>query len=159
MDEKDIQVLISGTVNFFTTLVDTTAEVLAPYLVPEAGVPLLDYTGVIDISGARHGSIYFTAPSVLLRHILVKHGRTEITEKIMADVVGEVANTISGNARRAFGHEFLISVPRMIHGKEGANTLRLGERAFIVPIAWRQYQAALVVSLSEPLLDSARSAK
>jgi chemotaxis protein CheX len=148
VDEKDIQVLISGTVNFFTTLVDTSAEVLAPYLVPETGAPLMDYTGVIDISGARRGSIYFTAPSVLLRHILVKHGRTEVNDMIMADVVGEVANTISGNARRAFGHEFIISVPRVLHGKEGQNTVSLGERAFIVPIAWRQYQAALVVSLT-----------
>jgi chemotaxis protein CheX len=150
MDEKDIQVLISGTVNFFSTLVDSTADVRAPYLVPESGVPLMDYTGVIDISGVRRGSIYFTAPSVLLRHILVKHGRTEVNDAIMADVVGEVANTISGNARRAFGHEFIISVPRMLQGRSGANTLRLGERAFIIPIAWRSYQAALVVSLSEP---------
>jgi chemotaxis protein CheX len=150
VNEHDIQALIAGTVNFFTTLVDSSADVKAPYLVPESGVLLLDYTGVIDVTGVRRGSIYFTAPSVLLRHILVKHGRTEITDDIMADVVGEVANTISGNARRVFGHEFIISTPRMMQGKDGANTLKLGERAFIVPIHWRSYQAALVISLSEP---------
>ena len=32
------------------------------------------------------------------------------------DLVGEVANTISGNARKVFGREFLISVPVMIEG-------------------------------------------
>lgn len=151
MDEHDIQALIEGTVKCFSTLVDAGTEVLAPYLVPDEGVPLLDYTGVISVSGARVGSIYFTAPSALLRHILVKHGRTEINEQVMADIVGEVANTISGNARRVFGHEFEISVPRVLTGKDELKTLKLGQRAFIVPIAWRQYQAALVVSLTENL--------
>jgi chemotaxis protein CheX len=149
MDEKDIQALISGTVNFFGTLVDSSAEVLAPYLVPDEGVLLMDYTGVIDVAGVRTGSIYFTSPGALLRYILVKHGRTQIDESFMADVVGEVANTISGNARRVFGHEFEISVPRVLTGKDAHKQLKLGARAFIVPIAWRQYQAALVVSLSE----------
>ena len=110
---------------------------------------LADRRVVLTPYGDRYGSIYFTAPSVLLRHILVKHGRTEISELIMADVVGEVANTISGNARRVFGHDFIISTPRMLHGRVGAETLTLGARAFIIPIAWRAYQAALVVSLSE----------
>jgi chemotaxis protein CheX len=149
MDEQDIQALIAGTVKFFATLVDASAEVLAPYLVPDEGVLLLDYTGVINVGGARTGSIYFTAPSALLRHILVKHGRTEITPAIMADVVGEVANTISGNARRVFGHEFAISTPRVMSGRDAQSILKLAQRSFIVPIAWRQYQAALVVSLSE----------
>jgi chemotaxis protein CheX len=129
-------------------MVDSSAEVLAPYLVPDTGAPLLDYTGCIDVNGSRTGCIYFTAPSALLRHVLVKHGRTDINAEIMADVVGEVANTISGNARRTFGHDFLISVPRVFQGKHIPGGLSLGDRAFIVPIAWRQYQAALVVSLN-----------
>ncbi len=137
INEEDIKILIEGTVKFFATLVDSSAEVLAPYLVPHKGAPMMDYTGVIDINGSRTGCIYFTAPSALLRHVLVKHGRTDISNEIMADVVGEVANTISGNARRAFGHDFLISVPRVFAGTSPAGALALSDRAFIVPIAWR----------------------
>lgn len=65
----------------------------------------------------------------------------------MADVVGEVVNIISGSACRVFGHEFAISVPAIIHGAPEREQIENGERAFVIPITWRQYRAALVVSL------------
>jgi chemotaxis protein CheX len=147
VDEKDIQVLIDGTVHYFQTSFDKTADVGAPYLVEGAERVVSDYTGIIQISGARLGSVYFTAPSIMLRHILVTHGETEVTQHFMSDVVGEVANTISANARRAFGQEFMISVPSVYSGPPDFSRYSFSDRSFVIPISWRQYHAALVVSL------------
>lgn len=146
MDEADIQVLIDGTLEYFQQLVDRSTAIGAPYLMTESDPVLSDFTGLIDIDGVRSGSIYFTAPSAMIRHILATHGETQASAEIMQDVVGEVANTISGNARKHFGRGFEISVPRIIAGRN-AGELRLAERSFVVPVTWRQYEAALVVSL------------
>jgi chemotaxis protein CheX len=148
MDEKDIQVLIDGTVNYFHRVVDKSTEVGTPYLADHAEVVVSDFTGIINISGARRGSIYFTAPSAMLSHILLKQGESDRSPELMADIVGEVANTISGNARRVFGQEFIISVPSVLQGAAARQKLSLAERAFVIPITWKQYKAALVVSLT-----------
>ena len=149
MDEDDLNVLVDGTVRYFESSVDRGAAVGTPYLLTDRSQAVLsDYTGMIGVSGARRGCIYFTAPSAMLRHILLSHGETEIDGAYMADVVGEVANIISGNARRVFGREFAISVPDVFAGRDDGGKLALGERSFVIPINWRQYRAALVVSLA-----------
>ncbi|MCB1589243.1 MAG: chemotaxis protein CheX [Xanthomonadales bacterium] len=148
MDEGDIQVLIDGTVHYFHRSLDRTAEVGTPYLLEDRQRIISDYTGVIGITGVRRGCVYFTAPSAMLRHILMTHGETRVDSEFMADVVGEVANTISGNARRVFGEEFVISVPTVYSGTPDFSKMSLAERSFVIPIHWRQYHAALVVSIS-----------
>jgi chemotaxis protein CheX len=147
VDENDIQVLIDGTVHYFRSTVGQTTEVGAPYLVEERKPVVSDFTGVITISGVYQGSVYFTAPRAMLRHILMVNGEERADSDFMADVVGEVANTISGNARRYFGNEFEISVPRVFQSPPAADELQLAERSFVIPITWRQYRASLVVSL------------
>lgn len=147
MDENDIQVLIDGTVHYFRATVGQSTEVGAPYLVENRKPVISDFTGVIAISGIYHGCVYFTAPRAMLRHILMVNGEERADSDFMADVVGEVANTISGNARRYFGNEFEISVPRVFQAPPASDELELSERSFVIPITWRQYRASLVVSL------------
>ena len=75
-----------------------------------------DYTGVINISGKREGVVYFTAPRAMLTVLLIKMHENDFSHENMCDLVGEGANTISGNARRDFGREFVISAPNVVHG-------------------------------------------
>jgi chemotaxis protein CheX len=64
----------------------------------------------------------------------------------MRDLVGEVANTISGNARRDLGKGFVISVPSVVaNTAEGVVTPHA--RSFVIPINWRTHAAKLVVCL------------
>ncbi len=149
MDENDIQVLIDGTIHYFQATVGQSTEVGAPYLIENREPLLSDFTGVIGISGTHRGCVYFTAPRAMLRHILMTSGENRVDAEFMADVVGEVANTISGNARRHFGSEFEISVPRVFQERADDGSLDLAERSYVIPINWRQYRAALVVSLSD----------
>jgi chemotaxis protein CheX len=106
-----------------------------------------DYTGVIDISGKREGIVYFTAPRAMLTVLLMKMQETEYSHETMRDLVGEVANTISGNARRDFGRDFVISVPSVLSGEDAAIPVAAQIRPFVIPINWRSHSAKLVVAL------------
>ncbi len=149
MDENDIQILIDGTIHYFRSAVGQSTEVGAPYLADHGELAISDFTGIINISGSYQGCVFFTAPRAMLRHILMVNGETQADSEFMTDVVGEVANTISGNARRHFGNEFEISVPTAFEGRENADEVDLAERSFVIPITWRKYRASLVISLTD----------
>ena len=53
---------------------------------------------MIGISGARKGIVYFTAPRGMLTVLLMRMQETDSSDENIKDLVGEVANTISGNA-------------------------------------------------------------
>jgi chemotaxis protein CheX len=65
----------------------------------------------------------------------------------MRDLVGEVANTISGNARKDFGRDFVISVPSVLAGERPDIPASNGTRSFVIPINWRSHSAKLIVAL------------
>ena len=62
----------------------------------------LDYTGIITLSG-DYKDVYFTAPRFMLVDLLTNMSETNVSEINLLDIVGEIANTISGNARKHFG--------------------------------------------------------
>ena len=63
------------------------------------------------------------------------------------DLVGEIANTISGNVRQAYGSDFMISVPVVIEGQ--AKDIKLPEdiKSFVIPLTWHNHKSYLVVCL------------
>ncbi len=147
MDETSLQVFIDGATHFFATATDEPAEVGTPYLVSNRASLAKGYTGIIGVSGKRKGSVYFTAPPVLLKVLLLSMGESDTSKDNMCDMVGEVANTISGNARRDFGSDFMISVPIVVVGKLEKICVPQELRSFVIPINWRGYDASLVISL------------
>jgi len=147
MSEQTLQVFIDGVVRFFEHTNDKNVKVGTPYLVENDKPAAYDLTGIIGISGPYRGCVYFTAPRILLKHLLLSIGETETTNEYLFDLVGEVANTISGNARASFGHEFMISVPAMIEGAPGSIHLPKNMRSYVIPIYWKAYHAAVVICL------------
>ena len=147
MSEQTLQVFIDGVVRFFEHTNDKNVKVGTPYLVENETPAAYDVTGIIGISGPYRGCVYFTAPRILLKHLLLSIGETETTNEYLFDLVGEVANTISGNARSSFGHEFMISVPAMIEGAPDHIHLPPKMRSYVIPIYWKAYHAAVVICL------------
>ena len=84
----------------------------------------------------------------MLTVLLMKMQENDFSHETMRDLVGEVANTISGNARRDFGRDFVISVPSVLSGEKPTFKQKPGQRSFIIPINWRSHSAKLVVSLT-----------
>lgn len=147
MTNVELTTFVEGTTRYFETAANQPASVGSPYLVQEGRPTVQEFTGVISIAGKRRGVVYFTASRSMLTVLLMRMGETELTQENMADLVGEVANTISGNARRDFGKDFMISVPTIVAGNPEQVATPENLRSFVIPINWRSHSAQLVVCL------------
>ena len=83
----------------------------------------------------------------MLTVLLMKMNESNVSHDNLCDLVGEVANTISGNVRREFGKDFAISAPSVVAGNAGPIALPAGCRPVVIPINWRSHAAKLVVCL------------
>ena len=144
--ESELRTFIEGTIRFFETLTSQAASVGSPYLVTDGKPGAYEYSGVIQVSGARKGIVFFSAPRGMLTVLLMRMQETDTSDESMRDLVGEVANTISGNARRDLGKGFVISVPKVVANTSDPFVVP-HERSFVIPINWRTHAAKLVVCL------------
>jgi chemotaxis protein CheX len=146
MKEDDLQVFLTGVQNYFTQMAGEEVFVGTPYLSENTMPAAQEYSGVIAITGRHKGIVYFTSPGDMIRRLLVLMGEPDISESNMMDLVGEVANTIAGNARKKFGERFEISVPFVIRGAPDEIMLPRQNRSFVIPLEWKMHKAAIVVS-------------
>lgn len=147
MNETDLHFFIDSTVNYFEEVTNEKATAGIPYIKDNEPV-VLEYTGIIGISGKRKGSIYVTTSENMLSTIAkVILGLEEIGKEDIKDLVGEIANTISGNVRQAYGSDFMISVPVVVEGKAKDIKLPDNIQSFVIPITWKDFKLFLVVCL------------
>lgn len=146
-DEQEIRTFVYGTTRYFEIAAQQPASVGSPYLVTQGSPETAEYTGIISVSGRRNGIVYFTAPRGMLIVMLMKMNESDVSHENLCDLVGEVANTISGNARRDFGKDFMISTPEVKSGSTTDVQPPPGCRPMVIPINWRSHSAKLVVCL------------
>lgn len=147
MDEEQLRAFVDIVRSYFESEGSRAAEVGSPFLGEPEALPIEDFTGVIGISGARKGCVYITAKRELLRALLLQAGEPDVSDANLADLAGEMANTVSGNARKHFGPEFMISVPVIVHGHSQRIQVPRNVKAYVIPMHWHKHHAALVVSL------------
>jgi chemotaxis protein CheX len=146
--EAEIGVFVEGVLHYFGTSVQQLAQCGTPHLALSDRPEIADYTGVITVSGKRNGLVAFTAPKSMLSVMLMRMQETDMSHENLCDLVGEIANTLSGNARRDFGHHFQISVPAVLTGRSGQLDYPRNTNPIVIPIAWRNYNARLIVCLN-----------
>ncbi|MEM9445584.1 MAG: chemotaxis protein CheX [Verrucomicrobiota bacterium] len=146
MEAASVEIFIKATATYFSVITDTEAEIGTPFL-KEDFIVAGDYTSTIGISGAQKGCISFSVPKAMIQDILNQMGEKTEDEALISDLVGEIANTISANAREHLGAGFMISVPIVVSGP--TSSIRVSEKltTFIIPLKWKVYQAYLSISL------------
>jgi chemotaxis protein CheX len=147
MDDQDIQVFIAGVRRYFDSLRADERVVIEPPFIKDVERPLLEYTGIIGISGKTHGAVCFTANGLMLKNILGFLNESPSSREMLCDLVGEIANTLSGNAREEFGSDFLISVPVVATEDDYGFRFPEAGRNYVIPIIWRSEKAYLLVCL------------
>jgi chemotaxis protein CheX len=146
LNESDLKIFIDAVTRYFSHLTSEPAEIRSSYLADTA-LPRFDYTGLITLSGSFRGCVYFSAPRLLVRELLIQLQEPDTCEDNLLDAVGEVANTISGNARRHFGSALDISIPVTIRGVTEQIKTSVRTRPFAILLRWQRYEAAMVVDL------------
>lgn len=149
MKEKKLQVFVGIVENYFNQFQKTDLLVDTPYLLENEQPQVREYTGVIGISGNKKGVVYVTATEKMLREVLISMDETELSDELLIDLVGEIANTISGNARTEFGPDFHISVPFVFKGVPQSVILPKNERSFIIPVTWQSQEGEIVICLQD----------
>jgi len=149
MGKTEIESFIEVITNYFKKTAGDRVYVETPFLAESAHIDerLYDYTKRIEISGSYTGNIMFSATTAFLQEVVKQYDHVGFSEAILQDAAGEVANVLSGNARRTLGNDFVISVPYSY--EQGANTQRYleGFYSFLIPIVWKNNYACLILGV------------
>jgi chemotaxis protein CheX len=147
MPEDDLKVFVKGTEYFFLQVTSTRADVSTPFIREATDHVIDDFSAVIGISGSQRGCVYYSAPREMIRELVTHYGETEASDDLYADCVGEIANTISGNAREYLGPGFMISVPVVFRGRADDVRFPHDAPAFVIPITWNGHRSSLILCL------------
>ena len=148
INENDIRTFVEAVNAFFFQVTQEKVEIKTAYLVEGDLTPTtFDLTRYIDLSGDFSGRIYFSAPHSMITHLLLMMGEQNRDNERLLDAVGEIANTISGNARKHFGETMEISVPTsQATGSEWLKTV-ISLHSYVILVKWKQYRASVVVDI------------
>ena len=146
---EDIRVFSDAASAFFMQSTRSKAAVRTAYMMdtPDC-VVWNDYQGLIRLDGSYRGSVAFSAPRGLLSHVLLLLGESDYSDASHRDIVGEIANQMSGYARRHFGEGMQISPPEVLNRRHGEPAAVGGASPFVIPLLWDRYEAHLVVRMS-----------
>lgn len=147
MKTEKLQVFMRSVSSFFEQIGASIQEIDTPYLNANTSPVIYDYSGIITISGPIMGSVYVSAPTMMLRRLLRVLGEPEESIALLKDLVGEIANTVSGNARTEFGPDFIISTPLVVEGLPKPQHLPRDKRSYIIPFHWQDHKAVIGICI------------
>lgn len=147
MNDDDLKMFVEGSSHYFDTVTQKPASIGAPFLIQDTNEHLSDYTGIISISGGFKGCVFFSAPTNMLIKLLATMGILTPTPSQLMDIVGEVSNTIAGNARKEFGDKFMLSTPILLEGRGESIKASKIKEIYVIPIIWYQHQANLIINI------------
>lgn len=146
LGETELKVFVEAVTRYFSQTTKEPAVIRAAYLA-DGTIPRFEYTGLITVSGCFRGCVHFSAPTGLIEELLTEWGETDQSEANLLDAVGEIANTIAGNARRHFGKELEISVPINLRGGSEHIKAAVRVRPFVISLRWHKHEAVVIVDL------------
>ncbi|MCR9141500.1 MAG: chemotaxis protein CheX [bacterium] len=148
MKTEEVQIFVNLVVQYFEGLSGEACKTGIPRLAGADDYHAKPMTGLIGISGQYKGCICFsTGPEMLRDAVRATLGDGGDFPNAEADMIGEIANTIAGNAMQAFNDSFSISVP-MVCEDASKVSLPQGVPVYIIPISWQGHAGDLVIGMT-----------
>ena len=107
-----------------------------------------DFNGIVTFSGSYNGHVIVSMTAQLLRELLLLQGETDLSAGNLLDAVGEIANTLGGNARKTLGSSLQISVPVKLHGSSGVKA-RVRKHPYVITLRWNHQPAMVCVDMEK----------
>ena len=107
-----------------------------------------DYNGIVSFSGPFNGHVLVSMPGQLLKELLLLQGETDLSQGNLLDAVGEIANTLGGNARKSLGAALQISVPVKLHGSGGIQA-RVRKHPYAITLKWNHQPAVVCIDMEK----------
>lgn len=146
LNEEELKLFVDSVRNYFKVSTGQEPKITSAYLATDA-VDGYEFNGIVSFSGSYSGQVMVSMPAQLLRELLLLQGETDLSDTHLLDAVGEIANTLAGNARRTFGPTLGISVPIRLMGATGV-TARVRERPYAITLRWGPLPALVCVDVA-----------
>lgn len=146
LNESELKLFVESVRRYFKVLTKTEPEITSAFLAT-GDLEGHDFNGIVTFSGAYNGHVIVSMPPQLLKELLLLQGETDLSEGNLLDAVGEIANTLGGNARKTLGSALQISVPVKLHGNSGIKA-RVRKRPYVITLRWNRQPALVCVDMS-----------
>jgi chemotaxis protein CheX len=147
MNQDELASFIEVALAYFESSTGVPASMGIPTL-KKGRLPLYEFTGIIGVSGSRRGAVCFSATREMLAAFAEAYlGEGGLDDDGFADLVGEMANTFAGNARKSFGPRFMISVPIVVRGAVDDIEALRATRSFVIPVEWAGQRCKIGIAI------------
>ncbi|TWO68611.1 chemotaxis protein CheX [Caenimonas sedimenti] len=146
LNENELKLFVESVRRYFKVLTRNEPEITSAFLAT-TDLEGHDFNGIVTFSGSYNGHVIVSMPPQLLKELLLLQGETDLSDGNLLDAVGEIANTLGGNARKTLGAALQISVPVKLQGSSGIKA-RVRKRPYVITMRWNRQPALVCVDMS-----------
>jgi chemotaxis protein CheX len=147
LGETELKLFVDSVRRYFQVVTRQEPQVTSAFLAT-GDIDGHDYNGIVTFSGSYNGHVIVSMPPALLKELLLLQGETDLSDSNLLDAVGEIANTLGGNARKTLGSALQISVPMKLHGASGIKA-RVRKHPCVITLRWNHQPALVCVDMSK----------
>jgi chemotaxis protein CheX len=146
LGEGELKMFVDSVRRYFQVVTRQEPQITSAFLAT-GDLEGHDYNGIVTFSGTYNGHVIVSMPPPLLKELLLLQGETDLSDGNLLDAVGEIANTLGGNARKTLGAGLQISVPVKLHGASGIKA-RVRKHPCVITLRWNHQPALVCVDMS-----------
>ncbi len=145
LSEEELKLFVDSVTRYFQVLTQQPPQITSAFL-GTGDLQAHDFNGIVTFSGHYNGHVMVSMPPKLLRELLLLQGESDLSDGNLLDAVGEIANTLGGNARKTLGSALQISVPVKLQGSSGIKA-RVRQRPYVITLRWNHHPALVCVDM------------
>ena len=145
LSENDFRLFVDSIKNYLRVTTRQEPQITSAFL-GTGDVQGFEFNGIVTFSGAYNGQVIVSMPARLLRELLLLQHETDLNDGNLLDAVGEISNTLAGNARKTLGSGLEISVPIKIQGAPGVKS-RVHKHPFVITLRWGHHEAMVCIDM------------
>jgi chemotaxis protein CheX len=147
LHQTELKLFVDSVRRYFHVITKQEPQITSAFL-GTGDIDGYDFNGIVTFSGSYNGHVMVSMPPQLVRELLLLQGETDLSESNLLDAVGEIANTLGGNARKTLGSGLDISVPVKVHGTAGIKA-RVRKHPYVITLRWIHQPAMVCVNMEK----------
>lgn len=147
LNENELKMFVDSVRHYFKTTTAQEPQITSAFL-GTGDVEGYEFNGIVSFTGSYNGQVIVSMPPRLLRELLLLQHETDMSDGNLLDAVGEIANTLGGNARKTLGPELNISVPVKLQGATGLRS-RVRRHPYVITLRWNHQPAVVCVDMEK----------
>ena len=147
LNETDLRLFVDSIKHYLKVTARQEPQITSAFL-GTGDVQGFEFNGIVTFSGNYNGQVLVSMPAKMLRELLLLQHETDLSDGNLLDAVGEIANTLAGNARKTLGTGLSISVPVKIQGAPTIKT-RVRKHPFVITLRWSSHEAMVCVDMEK----------